>query len=132
MSKGLAQLIKQAAAEAVEQGAPVNVTYGTVESIDPLKIQIDDSFPIMEGEIILTSLVRDRKTKISFDNPSVENIVDGYLTSNPTIRVDRLSFQANIKNEITIYDGLKVGERVILLRVQGGQKFIVWDRLWDE
>lgn len=125
-------LIKQAAAEAVEQGAPMNVVYGTVESIDPLKIQIDDSFPIMEGEIILTSSVRDRKTKISFDNLGIENIVDGYLTSNPSMKIDRLSFQQNIKNEITIYDGLKAGERVILLRVQGGQKFIVWDRLWDE
>ena len=32
-------------------------------------------------------------------------------------------------HEITIYNALQVGERVILIRVQGGQKFVVVDRV---
>lgn len=126
MSQELIRIIKQAAIDAVDQSSPVNVAYGIVESIDPLKIKVEDKFIIDEEMILLTPSVIDRQTKISFDNPGIVNIVNGY---SETSRIDRLSYQANIKNEITIYDGLKKGEELLLLRVQGGQKYIVLYRL---
>ena len=33
------------------------------------------------------------------------------------------------KKEITVHNGLAVGDEVILFRQQEGQKFIVWDRI---
>ncbi|MDE7299468.1 MAG: DUF2577 domain-containing protein, partial [Lachnospiraceae bacterium] len=30
---------------------------------------------------------------------------------------------------ITVHNGLAVGDEVILLRQQGGQKYIVWDKI---
>lgn len=30
---------------------------------------------------------------------------------------------------VSVHNGLRVGEQVVLLRQQGGQKYIVWDRI---
>lgn len=96
-------LIKQAAIEAVEQNSPTSITYGEVISINPLEINIDQKFSISKEFILLTSNVIDRETEI--------NINDG------------------IKNKAVIFDGLKEGDEVLLLRAQGGQKYIILDRL---
>ena len=96
-------LIKQAAIEAVEQNSPTSITYGEVTSVNPLEINIDQKFSISKEFIFLTSNVIDKETEITID--------DG------------------IKNKAVIFDGLKEGDEVLLLRAQGGQKYIILDRL---
>ena len=129
MAEILMQAIKQAALDAVMQKAPTTITYGTILAEKPLEILVEDKFKVSAPMLLLCSGVIDRETEISFDNPGIENIVHGYLAIDPRHMVDKLHFMEKIKNEITIYDGLKTGEKVMLLRVQGGQKYIVLDRL---
>ncbi|WP_184313359.1 DUF2577 domain-containing protein [Anaerosolibacter carboniphilus] len=123
------EIIKQAAIDAVKQSSPVNVVFGTVKSVSPLRIVIDQKLPLGEEDLILTSNVKDRKTKISFDNPSIKNVIKPYDMQDAPGSNYKISFQELARNEITIYDGLKAGEQVILLRTQGGQKYIVLDRM---
>lgn len=126
------KIIKRAAVEAVAQQAPTIINYGTVTNDSPLEIIVEDKFKVSASMLLLTADVIDRKTKITFDNPGVVNEVNGYMEPQPTIthNINKLSFLDNtIKNDITIYDALKIGEKVMLLRIQGGQKFIVLDRL---
>ncbi|MTI56163.1 DUF2577 domain-containing protein [Geosporobacter ferrireducens] len=123
------EIMKQAATDAIQQSKPVNVLFGTVQSINPLKIIIDQKLPLEADDLILTSLVKDRRAKISFDNPDIKNIVKDYSMDDISGTNYKLTFQQPIQNEITIYDGLKIGERVMLLRIQGGQKYIVLDRV---
>lgn len=125
----LANLVRKAGKQAVEQGAPVNVLIGTVTQINPLVISVDQKFPISAEFLYLTDNVRDYKTKLSFDNPSVKHVVKDYTMQDEEGTNYKITFQDKAINDVTIYNGLKVGERVLLLRVQGGQKFVVLNRV---
>lgn len=141
------QIIKQAATETIENSKPVAVLFGTVQSIAPLTIFVDQKTILEEEEIILIDNVRDYKTQISFDNPNIENNVtigkrpipkNGVLTTEPdtgqenskaAIFEGKLSFMEKVKHDVTVYNALKVGEKVLILRVQGGQRFIILNRV---
>lgn len=126
----LANVIKKLAVDAGEESAPVVLLYGIVESSNPLKINVDQRLPLTEDFLILTNNVKDYKTKISFNNPGIKNIVKNYSMDNTVGTNYKLAFQdSSVENEVTIYNGLKKGEKVILLRVQGGQQYIVLDRV---
>lgn len=124
------QIIKQAAIEAVDVSNPCAIMFGTVISTAPLKINVEQRLTLDASHLILTRNVMDYKTKISFDNPDVKQIfttwnMEETVESSPS----KITFKDKTKHDVTVYNGLTVGESVILLRVQGGQKYIVLDRL---
>ncbi|WP_153957397.1 DUF2577 family protein, partial [Clostridioides difficile] len=51
MSQDLLQIIKKAAMDAVETSNPMRVVFGTIESISPLRVKIEQKLSI--GEIFL-------------------------------------------------------------------------------
>lgn len=103
--------------------------FGKVISTSPLKINVEQRLTLDESHLILTSNVRDYKTKISFDNPGIKNIVKNYSMDDIPGTDYKLSYQQPIQNDITVYNGLKMNESVMLLQIQGGQKYIVLDRV---
>lgn len=103
----LVRIIKRAAMEANSAANPVTICYGTVLSSLPLQIQVEQKLILGPRQLVLSRNVTDFKTLISMEWKS----------------------EKMEKNEITIHNGLVVGEKVILLRQQEGQKFIVWDRV---
>lgn len=80
----LVETIKQVALSVVKESKPVGVDYGTVESISPLKIKLDQKRTLTDTFLVLTRTAR---------------------------------------------EGLKLNSKVVLLRVQGGQKYVVLDRM---
>lgn len=98
----LVQLMKQAAIEAVEDSKPTAVLFGTVEQVSPLVVRLEQKLALGAAHLVLSSLVSD---------VGVEVTVDGVT------KTHRLQL------------GLKPGEKVLLFRVQGGQKYLVWDRV---
>lgn len=108
----LVQVIKQAAVEAVEASEPSDFLYGTVKSSSPLVITVDQKLELTSSFLLLTSNVRDYELKITVDmtTDDDEHSVTGEQT-------------------ITVHNGLKSGDKVILLKQKGGQKFIVLDRI---
>lgn len=99
----LVRIIKKAAVEAVEAEKPAAVCFGRVIGIAPLKIMVEQKLVLGEKQLILTKAVTDHYADVYFD------FEDG--------------------KRGLIYNGLKEGEEVILLRAEGGQRFIVIDRL---
>lgn len=99
----LIQIIKKAAVDAVEASNPAKLMYGTVTAVSPLAIKIDQRFTVTEAFLILTKNVRDYKVKMSVNGGA--------------------------EQEYTVKNALKVGDKVILLREQGGQKYIVMDKV---
>lgn len=98
----LNELIKKISINAIEQTKPVNILYGEVKSINPLSICVNQKKTYTEKFLILTRNVTDYNTYIKEENGE--------------------------KKKYTIYNSLEIGDIVILLRVQGGQEFIVLDR----
>ena len=65
-------------------------------------------------------------------NPLEVNVEQRFtLTRDFLVLTERLTeYRTTVDgNEIIIRRGLQVGDRVLLLRVQGGQQYVVWDRV---
>ena len=97
---------------------------GTVESINPLAIKVDQKLILENEELLLTHLVKDYEVDISVSHQTEPfEIVEGAPTD-----IKKHKHEYKGRKKITIHQGLKVGEEVILLKVQGGQTYIVLDR----
>lgn len=123
----LMKTIKRAAVDAVNAANPVHICFGKVISASPLKISVEQKLTLGEAQLVLCRNVTDYKTNIS-----AGNIQDFYYTGTPPDVTDLPVSPSHVhavgKIEITVHNGLVVGDEVILLRVQGGQKYIVADR----
>lgn len=100
----LLQVMKQSAKETGDATRPVQVCFGKVTSTTPLKIQIDQKITLGKAQLVLTRNVTDYETEIT---------VNGWEN----------------KQRTTIHNALKAGEEVVLLRQQGGQKYVVLERV---
>ena len=124
----LMKTIKRAALDAVKASKPVEVCFGKVTSVSPLKILVEQKLPLGEGQLILTRNVTNFKTYITGGN--VKNYYyTGSNTDGGTAPVVPSHVHAIGKVQITVHNGLVVGDEVILIRQQGGQKYIVVDRI---
>jgi len=104
--------IRQAALTAMETAAPVAVMLGTVTKIDPLEVNIDQRFTI-DADFLL---VPESLTKLELNLSHTHSAAGG-------------STGAGLTEPVVIRPGLQAGDRVALLRVQGGQKFIILDKV---
>lgn len=120
----LMKTIKRAAVEAVDASKPVQVCFGKVTSSSPLKILVEQKLPLGEGQLILTRNVTNFTTEVTVD----------WSTNNKSGGSGESAFASHAhgisgRKKITVHNGLAVGDEVILLRQQGGQKYIVVDRI---
>ena len=100
----LLNVVKKAALEAVNASQPSDFCFGKVISTKPLKISVEQKMTLGVAQLVLTRGVTDFKTEITFD-------------------------ETNETKEVTIRNGLKVSDEVILLKKKGGQKYLVIDRV---
>lgn len=98
----LVNTIKQLAVEAVGSGDPTAVVYGVVVNDKPVEISIEQKIKLGEMQLVLLRSVTDYEVDVSFNN---------------TV------------SKVLIRNKLRKGEKVMLVRAQGGQKYIVVDRL---
>lgn len=115
----LIEVIKKAALDAVEANKPVNTLFGVVINVSPLQISIDQKMTLDSDSLLLTNTVKDHTVEMTVD----------HLTENTQVGNSSHNHAYKGRKQFTVHNGLVVGEKVILLRMQGGQKFIVWDRL---
>jgi len=118
------QLIKKASVEAVKASKPTAVEYGKVTSTSPLKIQVDQKKTLTKAQLILTRNVTDYKVKMTVD----------HLTENRSGGSGEAAYASHNhgykgKKEFIVHNALELGEKVILIQVQGGQKYVVVDRV---
>lgn len=105
-------IIKRAAVEAVGASNPVAVQFGTVVSLSPLEVRLDQRLTLPEAFLI----VPESLTRYEIDLSHVHKLSGSSDT------------EKALTDKIVIREGLAVGDAVILLRVQGGQKYVVLDK----
>lgn len=137
-SNTLVKAVKSASVDAVKQMKPMAFTYGEVISVSPLHIQVDQKMFLSSAQLILTNAVRDYSVYATVDHASAvalgsANIehshdYDGGTTQTGGAYDLTHSHAYSGKKKFTFHFGLAVGEKVMLLRCDGGQKFIVLDR----
>lgn len=135
LSNELLNTLKTIAMQVNQDSKPAGVIIGTVTAIDPLQIQINQSLIIDQDFLILTHNVVDHYVDISVSHYTVNDAFLDTTHAHPHAGVN--SFDSHHKHayqgkkKIMLHYALKVGEKVLLLQDQGGQKFIVLDRIED-
>ena len=124
----LVAAMKKAATEAVEAGKPVNVLFGKVKAVKPLKIDVEQKLLLGEKQLILSRSVTDYKITITGGNTK-DYYYTGSTAESGTAAVSPPHVHAIGKTEITVHNGLAVGDEVLLIRQQEGQKFFVIERI---
>lgn len=126
----IVRIIKQAAVDAVDAQKPCTVLFGTVTKEKPLEILVEQKMTLSEAQLILSRNVTDFQTEISFDDPDIKQQYTTWdLDESAESTPRKIAFKEKTKHKITVYNVLKSGEKVILLRCAGGQKFVVLDRV---
>ena len=110
------------------------LTSGKVKTPTPLTIPSGRKMELGPTKLLITNAVREYKVDMTVDHwtddeaehtHAVHDTYTGGGSSDPTAHkhayVGRKKF--------TVHLGLKAGEKVLLLRIQGGQQYIVLDRV---
>lgn len=102
MATGLIDIVKRAALEAVANSQICDLRYGTVVSTSPLRVQITNQLTIPSTLLVVPE---------QLTNYRVNMYIDGETKT------------------VTVYNALKVDDKVALLRKQGGQSYFILDRI---
>ena len=130
----LVRAVKKAAVEAVRAENPMGVCHGTVTGLSPLEITTDQKLILGEKQLILTNAVRAYTVEMTVDHVTEvishgHSVTDTYTGGGTAQPVDH-SHPYKGRKSFRVHLGLKMGEKVILVRCDGGQQFVVLDR-WE-
>lgn len=126
----LVRAVKRASLEAAEAGKPAAVMSGIVQSVNPLSVVVEQRLTLTSEFLRLSRSVTDYETEISFADPAVKQEYTTWdMAETRESAPAKISFKQPVKHRITVHNALKAGERVLLLRIQGGKEFLIVDRL---
>lgn len=125
---GFLKVIKQAALDAVDAQKPVRVCYGTVTKDSPLEITVDQKTILEAEDLILCRNVTDYECDVEF-SLKTEKLQHNHTSVHGPTSVQTLQYEVKNKKKMKVYNSLKKDDVVFLIREQGGQRFIVIDRI---
>ena len=114
-------VVKRAAVEAVEAQKPVHLLFGEVISVSPLKIQVDQK---SEKMLVLTRNVTDFEVDMTVSHITL-NRAGG--SGDPAFASHNHDYKG--RKKFKVHNALIKGDWVVLGRIQGGKRFVVFDRI---
>lgn len=120
----IVKIIKRIAVESVNATKPTSIVYGRVISTSPLRINIEQKMTLSKAQLVLTRNVTDFDIEMTVDHET------GYRSGGS----GESSFASHNhgysgKKTFTVHNGLVTGDEVLMIQMQGGQKYIVLDRV---
>ncbi|MDE6724823.1 MAG: DUF2577 domain-containing protein [Ruminiclostridium sp.] len=143
----LVKIIKKAATEAVNAEKPVLVCFGKVTEVAPLKILVEQKMTLGAAQLILSRHLTDYECEMTVEDCTenhtathshkLDLLLDGDGDIKDGVELKGTAGETELthchkitgRKSFIVHNGLAVGDEVILLRQQGGQKFLVWDRI---
>lgn len=104
----LAEAIKELSKQQSEGTYPTAIMFGTITGVKPVVLKIDNQI-YGSGFVVVPERLTNYKVSVDVDDSTVK--LDG--------------------STMTIHNALKVGDKVIVARQNGGQKFVILDRIGD-
>ena len=108
-------IIKEAVKQTIEVEKMTDFTTAVVISEKPLKIEITKKLVLGINQLIISEKLTDRFVYMSAVEDDFENLQD--------------QEKYKVRKKYIVYDGLKVGEKVVVARKVGGQQYFVIDRV---
>lgn len=115
----LLKTMKRAGVQAVDANSPVNILFGKVIQEKPLKIEVSPTF-VLEGEFLVLT---ERVTRYEVDLEHAHS----YKDDGSSATTEKALTSLLTKTPIRV--GLKNGDKVVLAKVQGGNKYVVLDKV---
>ena len=126
--------IKRIAAQTAEAGDPARFLFGEVTAADPIKIMVDNRFEIGGEALVVMREFR------AGEYPTHTHTIEGHTHGLPagetgSAQQHSHGIPAGTTEETALetaketYFGLAAGDRVVLLRNQGGQQYLVLGRV---
>lgn len=88
--------------EAVASSNPADLAFGTVETLNPISIKLDQKLILPEPNLILTRNVLDYEVEMEI---------------------------GGTKQTVKVLNALEIGDKVMLIKNQGGQQYIVLEKV---
>lgn len=133
----LSDVLHQMIQEGFNATQPCDLCIGTVTSAAPLEITIDTAMePLRSAVLYLSASVIERKIPVVEHTHAISDTYTGGGSAGnalSSIRCYENGKPLPVKGGYIILNrGLELGDEVLLLRVQHGQKFIVLSRTFKE
>lgn len=132
-----------------------DLAIGTVVSISPLKIKLTDRITLNENQILLTEFVLEKSLKLIHKHDVEDVKISSYTHSHKvegatqkekehSHKIDlntmtdthshdaEITIKDNLGAKIIIQEGLKNGDKVIMMRTEQGQKYVVLSKVRDK
>lgn len=119
----LLNTIKRAGADAVAASAPMQLMFGEVESDSPLAVRVDQRFTLPAELLIVPESLTHYEVPLRHSHQYTDTSENGTAT--------KTTEPALPEEPTVIRRGLEMGDKVVLLRVQGGQRYYIMDRVVD-
>lgn len=124
-----------------------DITYGEVVGVDPLKIKLNEILTLEEENIILTNAVKDHEIDITVQWETEDKKVDlidnhthlwaggAFGATGPVNKSTDINsthkHDIKGKKKIIVHNKLKSGEKVLMIKTYGGQKYVIIDRITE-
>ena len=109
--------IRKVVLDAVNAQKLTDIVYGTVESVSPLKIRVDQKLLLEQEQLKLTRAVMDYEVDMTVDH-----------VTEPTTCTSSHSHEYKGRKKFLIHNGLVVGDKVTMIRAHGGQQYLIIDK----
>lgn len=115
--------IRKVVLDAVNAQKLTDIVYGTVESIAPLKVRIDQKLLLEQEQLKLTRAVMDYEVDMTIDHVT-ENRAGG----GGDALFESHNHEYKGRKKFLIHNGLIVGDKVTMIRAHGGQQYLIIDK----
>lgn len=122
--QSLAEVMKELAGQAETAARPSDYILGVVESSNPLSIRVGQKDLITAEYLITTDAVRDYDVDIEVNHTTENRAGGGGYAEFASHNHDYTG-----RKKIRVYNGLKPGEVVTMIRQRGGQQYLVVSRI---
>ncbi|WP_313150791.1 DUF2577 domain-containing protein [Lysinibacillus capsici] len=90
------------------------VVYGTVLSVSPLEVQVDQKLTLKDEQLKLTRAVMDFEVDMTVEHET--EITDLHI------------HEYKGRKKFKVHNGLVEGDKVTMIRVQGGRQYLIIDK----
>lgn len=129
-------VIKEVVERLLDRKKMTKLEFGVVETIAPLTVRIDSKKLLQEEDLILSHLVKDYYADVTVQH-STDSIYGSWDTGHDHPDAGKNVIPTEHEHEykgrkkILVHNGLLVGEKVAMIRQEGGQVYYVIDRIND-
>lgn len=121
--------------EAMEASKPTALIYGKVSGVDPLEVTINPSLILPASVLKVARQVTDYETSVTLLPPKKEGELPwvtekrGGGSGDPAFEEHDHDIQG--KHHVMIHNKLEIGDECILVRLSGGQKYVIIDKVGE-